>query len=235
MTASVVEEWSRRNSFVHRCDSRFKFVALVFTLVVLGTTRRHDFSTPAALGVLAILVAPMLRLPAQGIAWRAAVMTLFTLPFSSVLAMNGNTSGAAALLLRTWCSGLWVLLFVGTTTAPAWLQALRWFRLPGLLVEVIYFIYRYLTQIASQGHRMRTAALARGGASFVSVRGIVAVLFARSIEQAERSHSALSSRGYTGQMPWPSAAPAQLADGIMLLLTCSTVALIRWTLAMLAK
>jgi cobalt/nickel transport system permease protein len=63
---------------------------------------------------------------------------------------------------------------------------------------VAQFLYRYLFVISEQAQHMRKAASARGG-SFRRAAGALAVLFARSYQQAGEIHHAMLARGFQGR------------------------------------
>ena len=75
----VLEQWSRRESALHRRDPRAKIAALVLFLVIVATTR-HAFAAAGAC-YLALLVGVLLwaRLPLWNALSRAAVVLPFTL------------------------------------------------------------------------------------------------------------------------------------------------------------
>jgi cobalt/nickel transport system permease protein len=79
---------------------------------------------------------------------------------------------------------------------------------PRFLLMIAQFLYRYLFVISEEAQQMRTAALARGGASrgsrsarFAAAAGALGALFARSYRRAGDIHRAMLSRGFSGHFP----------------------------------
>jgi cobalt/nickel transport system permease protein len=108
-------------------------------------------------------------------------------------------------------------LLVSTTPLPQLLRGLEMLGVPGFLLMVAQFLYRYLFVIVEQAHRMRLGALCRGGlkrrsGGFRAAAGALGVLFARSYERAGRIHRAMVSRGFQGQFQLLSSARFGLAD-----------------------
>jgi cobalt/nickel transport system permease protein len=104
------------------------------------------------------------------------------------------------------------ILLTATTPFPDILHALRHLRVPGILVSIIAFMYRYLFVLVDEVARLlraRTARSARlpgqksGGT--VSWRAAVAghmagQLFVRSLERSDRVYQAMVARGYRGTL-----------------------------------
>ena len=60
-------------------------------------------------------------------------------------------------------AGVMLMLILGLTTPlPALLSALRWYRVPALLVEIGMLMYRYLFLFVEEAGRMRQAQRLRG-------------------------------------------------------------------------
>ena len=81
------------------------------------------------------------------------------------------------------------------------LEALRKVRVPSLLITVLALMYRYLFVLADEAERLRRARRSR---TFVgprrwewqSLSTVMAQLFIRSLERAERVYAAMCSRGW---------------------------------------
>lgn len=213
----VLDRWSRGSSFLHRRDARAKILALVAFLVVVATTG-GAFEWLAGFYLLLLLATVIsARLPAGGVLRRAAVVLPFSLTFAAISWFSGEPRHAAALIEKSYLSALAALLLVSTTPLPQLLRGLEMLGVPGFLLMVAQFLYRYLFVIVEQAHRMRLAGLCRGGlkrrsGGFRAAAGALGVLFARSYERAESIHRSMVSRGFQGHFQLLSSTRFGLAD-----------------------
>ena len=134
---------------------------------------------------------------------RAAVVLPFSLTFAAFSWLSGEPRQAVVLIEKGYLSALAALLLVSTTPLPQLLRGLEMLGVPGFLLMVAQFLYRYLFVIVEQAHRMRLAGLCRGGlkrrsGGFRAAAGALGVLFARSYERAESIHRSMVSRGFQG-------------------------------------
>jgi len=217
----VLERWSRGSSFLHRRDARAKILALLFFLVMVAiSSREFELLAVAYLAMLLAAVAAA-RLPLLGTLRRAAVVLPFSLTFAGLCWISGEPRRAALLVEKSYLSALAALLLVATTPLPQLLRGLDMLGVPGFLLMVAQFLYRYLFVITGQAHRMRLAGLCRGGwkrggRGFRAAAGALGVLFARSYERAESIHRAMVSRGFQGHFGLLSTTRFVLADAAFL-------------------
>src|SRR5713226_3094329 len=216
----VLERWSRGSSFLHRRDARAKILALLVFLIVVAISNL-EFEL-LALVFLAMLLAAVVsaRLPVLGALRRAAVVLPFSLTFAGLCWISGEPRRAALLVEKSYLSALAALLLVATTPLPQLLRGLDMLGVPGFLLMVAQFLYRYLFVITEQAHRMRLAGLCRGGRGFRASAGALGVLFARSYERAECIHRAMVSRGFQGHFQLLSTTRFRLEDAAFLCVAC---------------
>lgn len=211
----VLERWSRGSSPLHQRDARAKLVALLLLLVLTATAPPRPWLF-AGYGLTIIALTVLAGLPVLSLVARAALV----LPFSAVFALMswaaGDPQRAWMLAAKSYVSALAVLLTVATTPLPELLRALAWFRVPGLLITVTQFLYRYLFVLSEQAQHMRIAAVCRGNRSRVGAIGAITVLFARSYLRADGIHRAMLSRGFTGQFPSLMSSRFVAADALFL-------------------
>jgi cobalt/nickel transport system permease protein len=214
----TVDEWSLRDSPIHRRDARAKLLA---TFVMLFAISRSDLAVVSLPLIAALAIS---HIPASPLLLRACVVLPFSLTFAATTAFGGRPELAVFFLLRSYLSAICVLVLIGTTPLPSILNALRWFRTPSMVIEVVQFVYRYLFLISEQAQRMAMAAKARGARrSFGAIAGAVGVLFARSYDRAEAVHRAMLARGYQGYLP---TRPARFGFGDLLLVAIPLTAIL---------
>lgn len=225
---AVVERYAERDSPLHRADARAKVPAAVLTIFAITATREGDWSTlgllalPVVLGAFVsklglwfVLRRTFLALPfvlaAAPLLFTREGETIFTLPVVGWDASREGAEAVATILARSWVAVGVAALLVSTTSIVEILRALRWFRVPGILVATVFFAYRYFYVIGDEAQRMlrardsRSAAIPgyRSGRAIrwrASVAGhMVGSLFVRSLERSERVYAAMQARGYHGE------------------------------------
>jgi len=239
-------------SRVHRLPAQCKLVALVgFVLVVVATPpgRFWAFGVYALLLVALVAVArlrPLLVLRRMLVEVPFVVFAL-ALPFvaqgprTELLGLTVSAPGLLAawgILAKGTLGVAASVVLAATTQQRDLLLGLQRLRVPGLLVQIMTFMFRYAEIVTGEMHRMRVARESRG---FVArdVRQLPVVarsagaLFIRAYERGERVHLAMLSRGYTGHLPitGTAAAPGQWAAAAALPAAAVAVALAAWVTA----
>ncbi|MBO8168270.1 MAG: cobalt ECF transporter T component CbiQ [Thermoanaerobacteraceae bacterium] len=92
-----------------------------------------------------------------------------------------------------------------TTPLTDILQVLRKLRVPPLFLELMMLIYRFIFVLLETAGRIHLSQSSRWGyatitASYRSLAGLIANLFARAYWRSQVSFHALLSRGYTGRL-----------------------------------
>jgi cobalt/nickel transport system permease protein len=208
------------HSPLHRAPAHLKILGLLgFVLVVVATPREWYPAYGVYLGLVAVGVA-VSRVPVGYLLRRMVVETPFVvfallLPFvahgprTEVLGVSVSESGllgAWGLLAKGTLGVLASLLLAATTEPQALLAGLQRLRMPGLLVQIMGFMIRYLEVVTDELRRMRIAResrgfVARGPRAWPVLAKTLGALFIRSFERGERVHLAMLSRGYTGRLP----------------------------------
>jgi cobalt/nickel transport system permease protein len=92
------------------------------------------------------------------------------------------------------------------------LSALRWAKVPRTWIEIAVLMYRYLHVFFEQATCVVSAQRVRLGysnrrRSFQSLGNLAGIVVLRSLDQAEKSHEAMTARGYRGHLPLPAMPP----------------------------
>ena len=116
---------------------------------------------------------------------------------------EGMLQGASA-AARVACDMSWMALVFLTTPFPRVLAALRWYRVPGILLDTLALAYRYIFLVAEEFNRMRMAALSRGGfegywRSFKILGMILARIILRAYDRSKAIQAAMTGRGDEGR------------------------------------
>lgn len=205
---------ARRRSDFSRLDARLKLVLLV-TAVVCNVSR-PDYRLSLVVLVVAwggmaaarvplhraiwFVLAPLwASLPVVvGLALGLGETPLFTLGQVSIYHEGLVQGGQAA--LRVLADTAWSGLIFLTTPFTEILAALRWFRIPVLVVDTLGFMYRYIFLLWEEFSAMRTAARSRGGLlgwrrEWRTTGAITAQVFMRAYDRAQRIQQAMQARG----------------------------------------
>lgn len=220
------ERYQVGQSPLHRLDPRVKTV--VTLLLILGVLLTPEGAWPAY-PLLWALVGGLAAVGGLG-AWRvaraggvalpfalAAITLLFTVPgrpiafFLGLPISDAGLTRFLSILFKSWLSVQAALLLAMSTPFTDLLWALGSLRLPGTLVAIVSFTYRYLTTLRDEAERLMRARAARsgsvagrraGGSLLWRARvagGMVGNLFLRSYERSERVYAAMLARGYAGE------------------------------------
>ena len=204
---------------LQRIDARLK-LAVVAVLLVVNLLAGWAVSLVLLVTAATVLLAwqrvrpaaLLIRLvPAVIVAAMLVLLRGFTIPGRGILSMHlpglatvsftveGVTAGAEMGLVVL--AGVMLMLTLGLTTPlPALLSALRWYRVPALLVEIGMLMYRYLFLFVEEAGRMRQAQRLRGpGMSWSRAMGgfsrLGANLLIRSFDRSQRVYDAQRLRG----------------------------------------
>ncbi|MBI3945684.1 MAG: cobalt ECF transporter T component CbiQ [Armatimonadetes bacterium] len=220
---SILENYQDTGGFLHRRDARVK-LAVCFALVVCAST--GSWYDPPRLGACALLVAALLalgRLSPLVVLRRSLVVLPFLLvpalsaPFLQAEGQGSAWQLVAAVAARSWLAAMTVAVLMAATPYADLLDGASRLGMPRILITLASFLYRYLFVLVEEADRTRLARDLRGGGrgtlrSAAPVAGaMVAALFLRTYERAERIHQCMLARGFEGEARRP--APQALAPG----------------------
>lgn len=221
--ALFAEETAQYPGLLQRLDARVKvvgFVALIFVAVAV-----HRLSILIAMLAAGVLLAFVSRIPIRVLAakvWIAvlaltgaiALPAIFLTPGEIVFRLPGlgwpisyqGLRGAAFLILRAETAATLAGLLVHCTFWSQLLRALRWFRIPAILVAIVGMTYRYVFLLAQMAEDMFQAREARlvGVLEPEDRRRLAAasagLLLNKSIQLSGEVHLAMQARGFRGDV-----------------------------------
>jgi cobalt/nickel transport system permease protein len=230
--ANTFDRYRAGASSIHQLDPRVK-VALTVLFIISNVLLPDGAWLAFLLSLAVVLFAASLSGLGLGYTLRrsfvalpfalAAITAIFAIPgrplFAwtlgpwDLVATDAGLVRFASIVVRSWLSVQMAILLTATTQFPDLVHALRHLRVPGVLVAIISFMYRYLFVLADETMRLlrarearsaRPDGAARAGGS-VAWRARVAgnmagQLFLRSYERSDRVYNAMLARGYAGQL-----------------------------------
>lgn len=131
-----------------------------------------------------------------------------------VLCVTERSLASAVTLFFQALGAVCCLFFLSTTTPlPQLIELMRRCRLPEILIELMYLIYRYLFVLLQVQQQMTQAADARLGfrglrRSVGTAGRISGALLASSFRRSSACYDAMLARGYDGKLAFLTAAPA---------------------------
>lgn len=133
----------------------------------------------------------------------------FILFASLTLVMTSTWMNAMMMGMRISASVLALLLMVSTTPFFDTLRALRWYRVPPLMCNLMMFTYRFIFVLTDEMDRMSMARKARGFSggkslldrnAFTTISNTIGMVFVRANQRAGHIYDALLARGYSGEV-----------------------------------
>lgn len=216
-----LEVFSNGTSLLHSLDPRAKLLAyLPLIMLTALSSNIHQVSASLAVGIILTGIA---RLYSRLLVQRIAVVNAFmiflwiTLPFSisgdplwhvgPLTASRQGTMLPFLITLKANAIALYTISLPGTSTIMSLSHAMLHLRVPGKLVTVFYFFYRYIGVIANEYSKMLRMLHARGFRSKTSLHTIrvyaffTGMLFIKSHERSEKAYNALQMKGFSGKFP----------------------------------
>ena len=213
---------------LHRMDARLKLPAALLYILAITLTAPGQWATLVLLAMPLVILIGISKLPAGLVLLRSVLAfpfvlaavplmfikpgeELFTVPLVGWEASVEGVEAVTTIFLKSWLAVLVGVLLTSCTAVGELLRGLRALHLPKLLVAVVFFTYRYLNVIGTEGQRMIRARDSRaaelpgyksGGTLRWRARVLgymVGSLFTRSLERGERVHAAMQARGYDGE------------------------------------
>jgi cobalt/nickel transport system permease protein len=199
---ALLEPYEPGDSPVHRLPAGLKCAAAVGAVIGVVLLPRGAWGAYAAWGAALLAIALLSRVRLARLGLRLLLVEPFALGVAllSLVQPDGPRIFAAVLARGTLCLSAMMLLAV-TTRFTDVLRVLWRIRVPTLLVTVLALMYRYLFLLLAESSRLARARRSRRltpgrAAAWRSSAGIIAALFVRSSERAERVYAAMCARGW---------------------------------------
>jgi cobalt/nickel transport system permease protein len=198
----LLSPYQHRASPIHRLPAAVKLIAATAFILTIVLLPRSAWYAYAAAGAVLLLIAALSRLSSRQLAVKLLQVEPFALGVAalSLMQTNGLHVFAAMLVRSTLCLFCLVLL-AGTTRFTDILHVLWRIGVPSLLVTTLALMHRYIFLLADEMSRMLRARRSRTFSAgrlqiWGSLATVIAFLFVRSLERAERIYSAMCARGW---------------------------------------
>jgi cobalt/nickel transport system permease protein len=204
-------------STIHRLDARAKvLVTIVFTLCVVSYNR-YELTALFPFFIFPVVMISLSGLPPLFILKKIVLLCPFVLAvgiFNPVfdreiilqlgpLGISGGLISFASILARSVLTVGTAFILVGVTGFTAVCQALERLGMPQVFAVQLLFLYRYIFVLTEESGRASRARELRScgkkGNGIRSFGSMIGHLLLRTWRRAERIHSAMLARGFTGQ------------------------------------
>ena len=199
ITVLVICIWA--NSFL---VSVFTALTMLFLIIFIGKTSYKNVFHLMTVPIVFIIMGSAAI--AISIGQNSSDM-LFSLHFGNTYFGVSHTSLLSAVRVMIKCFGAVSCMYFLSLTTPMvdLFTLLRKSIIPNFIIEIAELIYRYIFVLFDVSHRIHTAQDARLGysnlrVSYHSTAQLASNLFIRSFNQAEKTYTAMESRGYDGEI-----------------------------------
>jgi cobalt/nickel transport system permease protein len=221
--ALFAEQTAVAPGLLQRLDARVKLLGIL--LLIVAAIASHRLSVLAALLAAGIVLAIASRISVRTLAGKTWIAVLaftgiialpaiflthgdvtFRVPVLDWAASEQGLRAAAFLILRAMTSATLAALLVLCTPWAQLLRALRWFRIPAVLVTIVGMTYRYMFLLVQTAEEMFEAREARliGILEPADRRRLAAgsagLLLAKSLQLSGDVHLAMQARGFRGEV-----------------------------------
>jgi cobalt/nickel transport system permease protein len=221
---AFLDEYSRLDSVLHRRDPRVKigvFFACILFIVLTPAAQIRAFILyflllaglvfasgipPRFILKRSLEMMPIVLCIAAFVPFAKPGVVMFTIN-AGFIRLPVTHTGLLLMwnvLIKAYLCIVCSILLINTTDFADLLKAFERLRVPGLLIMIVSFMYRYLFVIEDELERIQIARQSRsfrkdGWLQVKTLANIVGVLFIRSYEKAEAVYTAMCCRGYTGR------------------------------------
>ena len=202
MRHSYIDQFSRLSSPVHKLPVGVKLLVTVILLLSILLTSIHATIFFLLIAGALVAAAVVSGIPPAFLVKRLLFLELFVfgMTFLSLFQINGAVVFGTLFIKSTLCLFV-IVLFSNTTPFAELLSKLRQWNMPRLMVTILALMYRYLFVMVDEVERMHRARVSRSFGSrkrflWTTYSTIIAQLFVRSAERAERIYAAMCARGW---------------------------------------
>lgn len=208
---------SNNSTDIHRLDPRAKVLATLVFIMAVVSCGKYQFSSLLPFFIYPAALIGLANLPAGFIARKVLIVIPFALvvglfnpiidrtPFLAIgsVVVSGGMVSWATIIVKSVLTVSAALILVGTTGFPAVCRALEQMGMPQAFAVQLLFLYRYIFVLTDEGGRASRARALRScgnkGLGIGSFSSLIGHLLLRTWHRAERIHTAMLARGFSGE------------------------------------
>jgi len=202
MRHSFIDKYAYLSTPVHNLNPRLKlviFAVLLIYFLVVPVTWWVALLNIFSLGVILAIS----HVPMKFVFKRLVVIFpfLFVIIFFIPLFQEQTWGDALRTFVRALCSVMTLILYMSTTRIAVVLSEMRELGVPGFVVQILSFMYRFFFIFTDELEHIELAVKARnpkGSKKFYykAITRMLGMLIIRSYERSEQIYQAMQLRGY---------------------------------------
>jgi cobalt/nickel transport system permease protein len=220
MQHAYMDKYTQLDSPIHRLDARAKILAVLIYIATVISIPRTEILSLVPFAIYPVILVTIAGIPLRALLKHAVIVSPFILSlaiFAPVFDQTpvGEIGGwtvtagwlaCGNLIIKFFLTVLATLSLAATTRFDRLLLGLERLGMPRAMVMQLSFLYRYLFLLVEEAFQMKQARDARNfhrapfKRRWMAVRGIIAVLFIKTLARAERVYAAMVARGFTGSI-----------------------------------
>ena len=214
----LMDQLASQNTPVHRLDPRAKLLTTLVFIATVASFGRYEISGLVPFFLYPVTVIVVGRVPALYLVRKIVLVAPFAIligalnpvldrtPFLTLgpMTLSGGWISFVSIIIRFTLTVGAALVLLATTGIHGVCLALDKLGCPRAFTVQLLFLYRYLYVLADEGLRMVRARAARSfgrhGMGMQVYGYLLGHLLMRTLDRAQRIHSAMNSRGFSGQV-----------------------------------
>ena len=215
----TLDDLAREDRFLNRIDPFVKLFLTVLFIALTVSFGKYDLS-----GLIVMAVYPVFVFNISGLSFKAALRRLrIVLPFICLfgilnpifdrqimlyiggVGISGGVISMLTMMIKASLAVLASYLLIAATPMEEICAALRRIRIPQVIVTEIMLIYRYITVLLTEAHRVTQAyemrAPGQKGVAFKVWGPLLGQLLLRTVDRAGVVYESMQMRGFSGEFP----------------------------------
>lgn len=212
-----IDAFSSLDSAIHHLDPRAKIIS--FTFLIFSFAFVDDLKVASFALLFSFFVLLLSKLPIDFALKRIKIVFFLLFPLMVImpLTMEGNEligvipfslEGfvySSLIVVRAIATVILALIMLATTRFDMTMKALYALRIPGILVQMLMFTYRYIFVITDEFTRMWKSMECKGFKLSTNLHGlsilgnILGMLIIKSYDRTSRVYQSMVSKGYDGK------------------------------------
>ena len=234
-----IDRYANLDSPIHHIEPRLKIIS--FGFLIVSNVFAQTINAALIFLAISLLLLFIAHLPVKFILKRVKVICAFVVPIiiltpltvpgapiisaGSFYISEEGLFFAILIAIRMIAAVIFVVTMLGTQRFDTFLKALSMLYVPGIIIQMLLFTYRYIYVMIDEFLKIWSSMRAKGykfnfsRTAFFILGNLIGMLLIKSYERAERVYQAMISKGYIGKPLSFSTFKIQITDYIFCALT----------------